>query len=142
MKNLILTALFGVLFLAAAGQCDKKATAKASTGYFVQEGNRQPIPMEASLTFSKEKVLITIQAGGQSMNVTNTIVEVVSCEWKDFLKDGKAVYRASANKGSGDPEPTTIRINAKDGKTTIYFGDDPDTNEGLELELKEINVEA
>ncbi|MET0392535.1 MAG: hypothetical protein ABW019_05315 [Chitinophagaceae bacterium] len=142
MKNLMFTVLFAVLSLAATAQCDKKATAKATTGYFVQDGNKQQgMPFDASLTFSKDKIVITINMSGQSMTVTNTITETVSCEWKSFLKDGKAVYKASANKGTGDVEPTTIRINGKDGKTTIYFGNDPDTDGGLELELTEIKVE-
>lgn len=62
------------------------------------------------------------------------------CEWKEYLKNGKAVYKVSAGKGNGVQEDSVIKITGKDGKTTIYLGSDPDEKGGLELEISESKI--
>lgn len=142
MKTLILTAVFVSFSVLSFAQCDKKATLKSLTGRFVQDGTRQDeMPFEATITINTEKIILATSAGGPSLTIANTINEVVTCQWKEFLKNGTTIYKVSTDKGNGVPEPSVIKLSSKDGKTTIYFGSDPDDKGGLELDISESRIE-
>ncbi len=143
MKRFIsLTILFSSLFVAAIGQCDQKATLTSKFGRFIQGDSRQSeMPINAIIKIDNEKILLILSMGSQSMTVTNTIKKREICEWKEYLKNGQSIYKVTSDKGDGIAEDSVIKINGKDGKTTIYFGSDPDEKGGIELNISEITID-
>ncbi len=78
---------------------------------------------------------------GQSLNISNNIQKVTVCEWKEYLKNGQAIYKVSTDKGNGIFENSIIRLTAKDGKVTILFTSEADEKNGLELDTYENWIE-
>ncbi len=142
MKKL---SLLGVLLVMASftiAQCNLSSVSKISTGRFIQNNAKQPdFPFEGTLTIDKEKILLKGSIAGQSLNISNNIQKVTVCEWKEYLKNGQAIYKVSTDKGNGIFENSIIRLTAKDGKVTILFTSEADEKNGLELDTYENWIE-
>lgn len=143
MNRIMFIVILSMGFTAAIGQCDKSATCKAVKGRFIQkDATQNDLPINATITIDKSKIVLIVKVGGQSMSITNTIKIIESCEWIDYLKSGSAIYKVSTDKGDGGIlEDSIIKITGKEGKTTIYFASDPDERGGIEMELSEIKIE-
>lgn len=143
MKRLIFSSILLFIFASSFGQCEKKSTSKSSIGRFVQGDTKQEdMPLEATITIDKKMIVLNALIGGQTMTISNTIKTIEICNWKEYLKNGQSIYRVSTDKGNGVFESSIIKITGKDGKTTIYFGSDPDEKGGLELEISKSEIEG
>jgi hypothetical protein len=142
MKRLIFIAILSFFCASSFGQCEEKSTQISSVGRFVQGDSKQgDMLLEAKITIDKEMIILNAIIGGQTMTISNTIKSIEICNWKEYLKTGQSVYKVSTEKGPGVIENSIIKITGKDGKTTIYFGSDPDEKGGLELEISESKIE-
>jgi hypothetical protein len=143
MKRLIFITILSFFFASTFGQCDKKSTSKSSVGRFIQGDTKQEdMPVEATIIIDKKMIVLNALIGGQTITISNTIKTVEICNWKEYLKNGQSVYKVSTDKGNGVIESSIIKITGKDGKTTIYFGSDPDEKGGLELEISKSEIEG
>lgn len=142
MKHLFSIVILLFFFASAFGQCDTQFTSITSVGQFVNGDAKQTdMSIEATMAIDKEKIVLNISIGGKDATIVNTIKEIKNCEWKEFLKNGQAIYKVTTDKGDGNLEESIVKITGKDGKTTIYFGSDPDDKGGLELDMKEIKID-
>jgi len=139
MKLFILTAFLSVMTIAASAQCDHEVILQSTTGRFV-DGDKKDSDknIEATIRVSKDKFVLLLTIAGETSTITNTIDKVTACDWKEFLVNGKSAFKVTTDKGDGKKEPSVIRLNSKNGKTTIYFGSDPDDKGGLELDVDEV----
>jgi|GEM_PF-5419814 len=138
MKTILMIGLFLCSTISALSQCDQSTVSKTTVGRFIQANSKQAdIPFEATITITKEKIILKGNIAGQTLNITNTIQSIITCEWKEYLKTGQSVYKVVTDKGNGTSENGIIRITGKDGKTTILFSSDTDNSDGLELDIKE-----
>ena len=142
MKYLFSITLALFFFVSAFGQCDTKFTSKSSVARFVNgDAKQNEMPIEATIAIDRGQIILNLSIGGKSATIINTIKEIEKCEWKEFLKNGQAIYKVTTDKGDGYPEDSIVKITGRDGKATIYFGSDPDDKGGLELDMAEIKVE-
>lgn len=142
MYRTIAVTLLSFVFFSSYGQCEKKSICKSVVGHFVNGGNKQEdMQLEATITIDKENIIINANMGGQDLTITNKINSVESCEWDEYLKKGKSIYRVSTNKGGNIWENSIIKIIGKDGKLTIYLGSDPDEKGGLEFDIYQTQIE-
>lgn len=142
MKKLLMLGVFCSILSVGYTQCEKLSVSKTSSGRFIQNNVKQAdIPFEATITISKEKITLSGNIAGQSINIDNEIKSVVLCEWKEYLKNGQSVYKVTTDKGNGVFENSIIKIIAKDGKTTISFAAEADEKNGLELDIFESWIE-
>ena len=138
MKIFILAICFIAAGFSASAQCDRSVILQSVTGRSVQGDTRdRDMTIEATAQVSKEKIVLIITLGGKTSTITNTINQVTTCDWKEYLVNGKTIYKVTTDKGDGHTEPSIIRLTSKNGKTTMYFGSDPDTDGGLELDVTE-----
>ena len=138
MKLLILLSFFSAISFTASAQCDRSVILQSTNGRFAKGDNRESdMTIEATAQVSKEKIVLIITLGGKTSTITNTINQVSTCDWKEYLVNGKTIYKVTTDKGDGHSEASIIRLTSKNGKTTMYFGSDPDTDGGLELDMTE-----
>lgn len=142
MKRLLFIAILSLHFIAGFSQCDKKVSYKSISGRFVQGDTKHPdMALNATIQIDKEKIVFEISIGGNTMTTTSTIKTVETCDWKEYLKSGKSVYKVVTDK-EGVFENSIIKVIGKDGKITIYFGSDPDDKGGLELDISDSKIES
>lgn len=138
MKLFLLTSLFATLSFYSHAQCDRSLILQSTNGRFVKGNDRQQdMILEATAQVSKEKIVFIISMNGKTSTITNTI-NSSSCDWQDFLVNGNTEYKVTTDKGDGHPEASVIRLISKNGKSTLYFGSDPDKKGGLELDVFEV----
>lgn len=138
MKLFILTTLFAAFSLHVSAQCDHTVILQSTNGRFVNGKDRQSdMPLEATVQVFKDKIVLTLSINGRNSMITSKI-DQVNCDWQDFLVNGNTEYKVTTDKGDGHPEASLIRLISRNGKSTIYFGSDPDKKGGLELDVLEV----
>ena len=138
MKKLVLVLILFVLYQTSNSQCDKKVTFKCIKGRELKYGAAgQELPIEATLSFENTKVTFTASFNGEIASVEGEITEIVSCQWTDYLKNGKTQYKAYMTKPGQSSEKATIDIESENGATKITLGSDPDTGVRMQLDVAE-----
>jgi hypothetical protein len=142
MKKLVLVLILFVLYQTGNGQCDKKVTFKCIKGRELKDGAAgQELPIEATLSFDNTKVTFAASFNGEIALVEGEITEVISCEWTDYLKNGKTQFKAYMTKPGRSAEKATIDIESENGTTRITLGSDPDTGAKMQLDVAEYILE-
>ena len=142
MKKLVLVLMLFVLYQTGKSQCDKKVTFKFTKGRELKNGAAgQEQPIEATLSFNNTKVTFTASFNGEMASAEGEITEVVSCDWTDYLRNGKTQYKAYMTKPGRSAEKATIDIESENGTTTITLGSDPDTGAKMQLDVAEYILE-
>lgn len=125
----------------AIAQCDKNVLFKSSLVREVKDGNPgEEMPIEATLTFKDNRLLMTLQFAGISQTINGSINKVLECKWTEYLKNGKAQYKVLTNKEGESAEDTLITIESKNGQTTITIAGDPDNGTKLQFDIVEYTI--
>jgi hypothetical protein len=141
MKKIFL--LLPVVFfsLLSAAQCDKTVTFKCYKGREIKHGSAgQEMPVEVITSIDKGKINITLTMDRGTATMQGEITEVVTCEWSEYLQNGKTQYKATVSKDGGAMEAALIEIESYNGQTKITFGSDPDTGSKLQLDVVDYTI--
>lgn len=141
MKKVILFVGLCVFFQIAYSQCDKKVIFKCSKARDFKNGSvGQEVSLDASISLDNNKIILTASMNGETETLESDITEVSVCDWPDFLKNGKARYKAMTKKGNGNVENSIIEIESDNGYTKITFSSDPDTGSKLQFDVAEYTI--
>jgi hypothetical protein len=100
--------------------CDKKVVYHSE--------KQELLDTDGQIADSKTDVVdIEVSKEGISVKVNDkdgeltAAVKEVTCEWKTPYQEGKAVYKVTFAKGSGEASEGSLTIEAKEGKITVLF---------------------
>ena len=83
------------------------------------------VNLETVITLADGKFVMVGTFQGETEEIGGEILEVLSCEWKKFLVDGKAVYRVLAAKEGQEPMKSILEIVSDNNYPTItIFGEE------------------
>ena len=141
MKKIFL--LLPVVFfsLLSAAQCDKTVTFKCYKGREIKHGSAgQEMPVEVITSIDKGKINITLTMDRGTATVQGEIMEVVTCEWSEYLQNGKTQYKATVSKDGGAMEAALIDIESYNGQTKITLGTEGDATSQLQLDVENYTI--
>lgn len=141
MKKIFL--LLPVVFfsLLSVAQCDKTVTFKCYKGREIKNGSaQQEVPFEVNMSIDKGKINITMAMDGNSATMDGEVKEVVSCEWTEYLQQGKTQYKANVNNGDGVTVAAIIEIESNNGQTKITLGTQGDATSQLQLDVENYTI--
>ncbi|MET0244347.1 MAG: hypothetical protein ABW174_12800 [Flavitalea sp.] len=121
MKKYILgLAITLVAGVSALAQCDSTISLKTSRQERLNDKDEVVKAQDdvATIEITKEKIVITKDDGNNIMDATIT---KKSCDWKSFLKDGKATYEIRITPPEGEVKEAKAWIEATAGKKTFYI---------------------
>ena len=143
MKGIILLAVLFAFYQISYAQCDKKIAFKCEKARSFKNGTvGQELPIYATISIENGKIFLTATLNGESETAEGEITEVVTCEWTEFLKNGRTQYKAVIKKGNQNPENGIMDIQSDNGYTKITFGSDPDTGSKLQFDVSEYVIAA
>jgi hypothetical protein len=142
MRKLILLVGLFAFHQITYGQCEKKVILKSNNMRGLKYGSvTKEMAVEASISIDKEKIVLTASKDGMTETVDCEIKEVVICDWKEYLKDGKAQFKVLGKKGSENPTSSIVDIESANGYTKVTFGLDPDTTGSkLQFDISEYSI--
>jgi hypothetical protein len=143
MKKIFLLVPVVFFGLISAAQCDKSVTFKCFKGRSFNNGNaEQEMQIEVVTSIEKGKINVTLTMDRSTATVPGEITEVVSCEWTEYLHNGKTQYKANVSKDGRATEAAIIEIESYNGQTKITFSSDPDTGSKLQLDVADYTIAA
>ena len=120
MKKLITftIALFAIGYVANA-QCTGKVSWNAAKADMLdKDGNFMgSLPGKVLVQTSQTQILMRHDEQGRD-DLTGAVTDL-KCEWKEPFKNGKISFRTTLEDASGDLKPSSVTIEAVDGKITI-----------------------
>ena len=142
--NKLLTVLSALLFLAiqtASAQCDPKIVKLQSNKARGLKTNMQAeeLAMETVITIDSAKLVLTGSFKGETETLEGDIVEIVSCEWSEYLKNGKTEYRIVVDK-DGQSMKSIMILESENGNTTITFFEEDKDDSKLQFVIHEYTV--
>jgi hypothetical protein len=140
MKTFIMSLLFAAFASTGLAQCDKEVVLKfnrLTESKVLQAGTPQQI--EASINFSKDRIIITAMMGGSAKTIESNVKKVIFCSWKSFLKDGRAEYQTESRKGTEGPfDPSSISLESVNSLTKVIFT--PPSADGTFIQFDIVNT--
>jgi hypothetical protein len=121
MKKILLLALIICNANLIWAQCEKKITWTANKAEFLDESGAVQETKDVTVTIESSGKYIKII---HSDDITDTLtgpVKEVNCDWSQPYKNGKLVYKCDLAERSGDMANSTLTVEAKDSKITIYL---------------------
>ena len=141
MKKIILLVGLFMLYQITYGQCDKKITFKFNKLRVIKDGLAgQESPVEGTLSIDSGALILAVKVNEVFGVITGAIKEIVICDWSEFLKNGKAAYKALTKKEGQDTQNSFIVIESENGYTRITFGSDPDEGSRLQFDVAEYEL--
>ena len=142
--NKLLTVLSALLFLAiqtTSAQCDPKIVKLQSNKARGLKTNMQAeeLAMETVITIDSAKMILTGTFNGETETLEGDIVEVVSCAWSEYLKNGKSEYRIIVSKG-GESMKSIMILESENGNTTLTFYEEDKADTKLQFDINEYTV--
>lgn len=142
--NKLLTVLSALLFLAiqtASAQCDPKILKLQSNKARGLKTNMQAeeLAMETVITIDSAKLVLTGTFNGETETLEGDIVEIVSCGWSEYLKNGKTEYRIVVDK-DGQSMKSIMILESENGNTTITFFEEDKDDSKLQFVIHEYTV--
>jgi hypothetical protein len=139
-KIFLLTALF-ISFHFTYAQCNRTVTFKCDKARDFKNGViNTEMPMESTITIDSGKITLTATMNGQTETLEGEITEISVCEWKEFLVDGKAQYKALLKKTNDQPQESFIEIVSENGNIKISFALISDTSNKLQVDVAEYKI--
>ena len=142
MKKLVLLIFLFALCHISNAQCDKKVTFKIDKAREVKDNNfNQEMPVEATFIIDKSKIIITLLADGETHTMEGEITEVTTCEWTDYLQNGRTRYKVDLKDEKKDGIlKSIIEVESINGKTTITGSMESEANQKMEFNVAEYNI--
>ncbi|RXK62767.1 hypothetical protein ESA94_07155 [Lacibacter luteus] len=142
--NKLFTVLSIVFFLAAqivSAQCDPKVLKLQSNKARGLKTNMQAeeLAMETVIAIDSVKIVLTGSFNGETETLEGNIVEVVSCEWGEYLKNGKTEYRIVVGKDGASMKSIMI-LESENGNTTLTFFEEDKTDTKLQFVISEYSI--
>jgi hypothetical protein len=140
MKKLLLITTILIFCYPIYGQCDQKLTFKSYKATEIKNNDfSEEISLEGTFTIDKDRLVMTLSANRQTQNLEAKILEIIVCEWTNYLQDGKTSYKTVMERGEKQV-PTTIEIVSINGRTRLIMSSNPNSGNRMEFELTEINI--
>ena len=142
-KLILLFSLFALCHISNA-QCDKKVTFKIDKVREIKDNNfNHEMSMEVTFVIDKSKIIMTLIADGETHIMEGEITEVTTCEWADYLQNGRTRYKVDLkDEKRGEIIKSIIDIESVNGKTTITGGPEAKENQKLEFIVAEYSIAA
>lgn len=142
-KLILLFSLFALCHISNA-QCDKKVTFKIEKVREIKDNNfNHEMSMEVTFVIDKSKIIMTMIADGETHTMEGEITEVTTCEWADYLQNGRTRYKVDLkDEKRGEIIKSIIDIESVNGKTTITGGPESKANQKLEFNVAEYSMAA
>ncbi|MFY7839754.1 MAG: hypothetical protein ACOVP7_05735 [Lacibacter sp.] len=142
--NKLLTVLLAVFFLSvqtASAQCDPVILKLQSNKARELKTNVQAkeVAMETSIAIDSAKMVLTGSFNGETETLEGEILEIISCKWSEFLKDGKSEYRVAVRKG-GEELRSIMILESENGITTVTFYEEDKSDNKLQFDITEYTV--
>jgi hypothetical protein len=140
MKRVVLSLTLLAFYQMDYGQCNQKVLIKCTSvrhlkdGAVVKEGK-----MEAAVSIGDGTILLTATDNGQTQTKELEIKEIV-CEWKAYMKNGRAQYKVSEKGSDGNPHNSIVDVVSDNGYTSITFASDPDSGSKLQFDVAEYSI--
>lgn len=141
MKKLLLLTILFICFHFTYAQCNKSITFKCDKARDFKNGMIDTeMPMESIITIDSGKISLTATMNGQTETVEGEIAEVLLCDWKEFLVNGKTQYKAFIKKGNENPEASLVTIASENGVTKISLSLVSEEGKRLEVDVAEYKI--
>lgn len=141
MKKILLLLPVILFGLFSAAQCDKSVTFKCYKGREIKYGSaQQEMPVEVNMSIDKGKINITLTMDRGTATLDGEITEVITCEWTEYLQNGKTQYKANISKDRSTTEEALIDIESTNGQTKITFSSKPDDISKLQLDVSDYTI--
>ena len=141
MKKLLLLTVFFTSFYFSYSQCNKTISFKCDKARDFKNGMIDTeISMESIITIDSGKMTCTATMNGQTESLEGEIVEVLLCDWKEFLVNGKTQYKAFIKKGNENPEASLVTISSENAVTKISLSMVSEEGKRLELDVAEYKM--
>lgn len=141
MKKILLLLPFVFFGLLATAQCDKSVTFKCYKGREIKNGSaQQEMPFEMTLAIDQGKVNISMTMDRASSTIQGEITEVLTCEWTDYLHNGKTRYKGKVTQEGRSMQDAYIEIESTNGQTKISFSSTPDDTSKLQFDVVDYTI--
>jgi hypothetical protein len=140
-----LIAVLSFVFLLAvqtvSAQCDPKILKLQSNKAKGLKTNEYPkeLAMETVVAIDSVKIVLTGSFNGETETLEGDILEIISCKWSEYLKEGKTEYRIIVNKG-GESMRSIMILESENGNTTLTFFEEDKSDTKLQLIITEYSV--
>ena len=144
VKKLVLLFSLFVLCHISNAQCDKKVTFKIDKVREIKDNNSgQEMPVASTFAIDKSKIIITLSADGETHTMEGEITEVTTCDWADYLQNGRTRYKVDLkDEKRGEIVKSIIEIESINGKTIITGSSESKENQKLEFIVAEYSIAA
>ncbi|WP_132051455.1 hypothetical protein [Pseudocnuella soli] len=141
MKKILLLLPFVFFGLFATAQCDKPVTFKCYKGRQFKNGSaKEEMPFEMTMTIDKGKMNIYMAMDRATSTIQGEITEVLTCEWTEYLHNGKTRYKGKVTPEGGSMQDAYIEIESTNGQTKISFSSTPDDTSKLQFDVVDYTV--
>jgi hypothetical protein len=142
--NKLIAVLIFVFLLAVqtvSAQCDPKILKLQSNKAKGLKTNEYPkeLAMETVVAIDSVKIVLTGSFNGETETLEGDILEIISCKWSEYLKEGKTEYRIIVNKG-GESMRSIMILESENGNTTLTFFEEDKSDTKLQLIITEYSV--
>ena len=141
MKKILLLLPFVFFGLLATAQCDKSVTFKCYKGREIKNGSaQQEMSFEMTLAIDHGRVNISMTMDRASSTIQGEITEVLTCEWTDYLHNGKTRYKGKVTPEGRSMQDAYIEIESTNGQTKISFSSTPEETSKLQFDVVDYTV--
>ncbi|MEJ8842839.1 hypothetical protein WG954_10635 [Lacibacter sp. H375] len=141
MKKLFLLTALLVSYNFTYAQCDRTVTFKCDKARDFKNGVlNTEMPMESTITIDSSKITLTATMNGETETVEGEITEISVCDWKEFLVNGKAQYKALLKKANDQPQESVIDVVSENGNIKISLALASDTSNKIQVDVAEYKI--
>ncbi|RPD50907.1 hypothetical protein [Paracnuella aquatica] len=141
MKKILLLLPVILFGLFSAAQCDKSVTFKCYKGREIKYGSaQQEMPFEMTLAIDQGKMNIYMAMDRATSTIQGEITEVLTCEWTEYLHNGKTRYKGKVTPEGGSMQDAYIEIESTNGQTKISFSSTPDDTSKLQFDVVDYTI--
>ena len=135
-RSLLLFVITLVNGVFAFGQCEKKVTFTCNQAREIGgDSARKVINVDAVISIVNGTITLSSKINGEIKTVSGDILEVLVCNWTDYLQNGRAQYKAMIKKNDNYKQASTVTIESKGGYSKITFTNSQDSSSQLQFDV-------